>query len=268
MAGLSEAIATVLVISSQVAASRVGASAGAFVLRRLGHEAIVLPTTLLGRHPGWGAPGGGAISATHLRSLWDAIARQDIQIDAVQTGYFATPDQIALAAKIIDTLSPRIVMVDPVIGDSSGNGGDLYVPEAIAAAIRDTLLPRAHIITPNTWEHDWLTASAPIPDSCAELITSHESGTKIGALYRDAHQTLTVAHERFASVPHGGGDTLAALWLAHALDGLAPADILASSVGSVLGILRAAKDSDAGELMLAREQDHLLHPDTLEVHHG
>ena len=257
-------MATVLVISSQVAASRVGASAGAFVLRRLGHEAVVLPTVLLGRHPGWGAPGGGAVAASHLHSMWDAIRAQNLRFDAVQTGYFAHPAQIDLAADIIDTLQPSTVMVDPVIGDN----GALYVPQTIAEPIRDTLLPRATLITPNLWEYDWLTRHAPIPAGVAELITSADYGSLIGAEYRDGTTTLSVRHERFASVPHGGGDTLAALWLAHALDGLAPADNLARSVGSVLAILRAAVESDAGELPLAREQARLLHPDALEVTHA
>ena len=272
-------MATVLVISSQVAASRVGASAGAFVLRRLGHEAIVLPTVLLGRHPGWGAPGGGAIPAAHLRSVWEAVRAQDVPIDAVQTGYFADASQIALAAEIIDALAPPTVMVDPVIGDdprgatSRGatlrkDGDGLYVAETVANAIRDQLVPRAHIVTPNAWEHGWLTAARPIPGGVAELITSYDVGPeRIGALYRDRDTALSVAHERFADVPHGGGDTLAALWLAHALEGLAPAANLARSVGGVLGLLRAATQADRRELPLAREQHHLLAPEPLQVTH-
>ena len=254
----------VLVISSQVAASRVGASAGAFVLQRMGHGAVVLPTVLLGRHPGWGDPGGGAVEVERLASMWEAIHAQGLAFDAVQTGYFANAAQVELAARIIDTLEPGLVTVDPVIGDSHTG---LYVKPEVAAGIRDQLVPRAHIITPNVWEHDWLTQDAPLPQGVAELITSYPDGDKIGALYRSHEDTLQVSHERFGEVPHGGGDTLAALWLSHALDRIQPRENLMMSVGSVLAILRAAIDKDVGELPLVRMQDKLLHPDPLEVRH-
>jgi len=253
----------VLIISSQVASSRVGASAGRFVLERLGHEVVVLPTVLLGRHPGWGAPGGGAIATDHLRSMWDSIAAQELTFDAILTGYFANTDQIDLARSIITTLNPDLCLVDPVIGDH----GQLYVPQSVAEAIRDTLIPLAHLITPNDWEHEWLTADALIPAGVNTLITSYADGEKIGALYKADSQNLRVSHEQFDSVPHGGGDTLAALWLAHALDGISAKDNLARSVGSVLALLRHAVKTDAGEIALVRCQDDLLHPEALEVHH-
>jgi len=261
MTPIATAVANVLIISSQVAASQVGSSAGSFVLRRTGHETVVLPTVLLGRHPGWGAPGGKAVPARHLRSMWEAINSQGLTFDAVQTGYFAHIDQVELAAEIIDDLTPKTVMVDPVMGDTGG----LYVGEDIAHAIAKTLVPRAHIITPNLWEHEWLSAAGDLPDRVEELITSYPDGEKIGVLYRSAHQNMQVSHEKFDSVPHGGGDTLAALWLANHLFGLSPEQNLARSVGGVLGILRAARKTDAGELALAREQDHLINPETLEV---
>ena len=258
---------TVLSISSQVAASRVGTSAGGFVLRRLGHEAVVLPTVLLGRHPGWGPPGGGAVEVEHLQSMWAAVRQQELAFDAVQTGYFATATQVSLAASIIDAVAPPIVMVDPVIGDDGG----LYVAEDVAEAIRDLLLPRATIITPNLWEFGWLGGN---PDDAASalalapsaLITSWPEGDRIGALHIDRDGTHCISHERFASVPHGGGDTLAALWIAHALDGMSSSENLSRSVGSVLKLLRGTLADDRSELMLARDQDALLHPEHLEAH--
>ena len=251
----------VLVISSQVAASRVGASAGRFVLERMGIETVVLPTVLLGRHPGWGAPGGGAVATGHLRSMWEAIREQDLAFDAVQTGYFADADQVGLAEDIITALSPSTVMVDPVIGDTSG----MYVDPSVAEAIRDRLVPRAHIITPNLWEHEWL---GEIPAGVTELITSYPDGGRIGALYRDGTDSFLASHEKFPVVPHGGGDTLAALWLARALQGTPSETNLRESVGSVLALLRAALDSDRGEIPLARQQAFLFNPDHVDIRHG
>ena len=268
-------MATVLLISSQVAASRVGASAGQFVLQRMGHETLVLPTVLLGRHPGWGAPGGGAVGTDHLASMWEAVRAQDLHIDAVLTGYFAEPSQVELAARIVDEVRPATVMCDPVIGDDGG----LYVAEAVARAIRDRLVPRAHIVTPNLWEFGWL--GGDLSDAVASaralarsaLVTSWPDGPdRIGALHVDADGAREVHHERFAEVPHGGGDTLAALWLAHHLNGAGAEDALAKSVGSVVALLRgtltdAKFSKDRGELQLARDQRALIHPDDLEVHH-
>ena len=254
----------VLLISSQVAASRVGASAGAFVLQRMGHEVVVLPTVLLGRHPGWGAPGGGAVEAERLSSMWEGVAAQGLRFDAVMTGYFASAAQVELAEMILGSIGAELCLVDPVIGDSDSG---IYVREDVAEAIGERLVPRADIITPNQWEHDWLTRESPLPRGVAELITSYALGESIGALYRSGATEMVVSHERFAEVPHGGGDTLAALWLANALRGVEPEANLARSVGSVLGILRAAVDADAGELPLVREQARLLAPEELEVKH-
>ena len=104
---------TALVISSYVASSRVGATASAFCLRRLGIETIVMPTTVLGRHPGWGAPGGNALDTDHLRDMWAAIKSQKLKIDAVMTGYLADDAHIDLAANIISdvkTENPGVII--------------------------------------------------------------------------------------------------------------------------------------------------------------
>ena len=84
---MTTSIPKTLILSSTVASSRVGASAASFCLQRLGIETIVLPTTLMGRHPGWGNPGGGATDAAVLRDIWKAVTAQEIKFDAVLTGY-------------------------------------------------------------------------------------------------------------------------------------------------------------------------------------
>jgi len=266
---------TALVISSFVAASRVGATASAFCLRRLGVETIVLPTTVLGRHPGWGDPGGKALETKHLRDMWAAIKKQNLTIDAVMTGYLAADDHVELAAEIIGdvkTSNPEaIVLVDPVMGDN----GRLYLPENRALAIKETLLPLANFLTPNVWELSWLTEQSAdkrkdvlqavqhIP--CAALVTSVEHEDKIGAVYSDSTRQLFVSHKKFKTVPHGGGDTLAAAFLAHRLNGRTESDSLARSVASIFDILSAAVESDAGELPIVREQEALLSAQLLDV---
>lgn len=259
---------TALIISSYVAASSVGATASAFCLRRLGVETLVIPTTVLGRHPGWGAPGGQPLSANHLRDMWDAIKAQNIQIDAIMTGYLADDAHIDVAAEIIadvkKTNPEAIILVDPVMGDN----GRLYVPESRAKALIAKLLPLANIITPNAWELSYIT-DRPATDlesiletlsdmKTACLVTSVPHGESIGALFVDGPARYFVHHKTFQSVPHGGGDSLAATFLAHLLSGDLRRDALAKSVASIFAILSAAIETDAGELPLVREQDALV----------
>jgi len=68
-----------LILSSTVASSRVGASAASFCLQRLGIETVVLPTTVMGRHPGWGKPGGAAVQAEILNDVWAGVKAQGIR---------------------------------------------------------------------------------------------------------------------------------------------------------------------------------------------
>lgn len=259
---------TCLVMSSFVSASRVGATASAFCLRRLGVETLVLPTVLLGRHPGWGAPGGGPVDITHLRDVWNGIKAQDIKIDAVMSGYMASIDHAALMSEIISYAKSQnpdaLILVDPVMGDH----GRLYIPEAVAQAILNLLVPLADFCTPNLWELGYLTqthaqkieeiitAAQSLPADL--LVTSVPFEDKIGALLceKDGNASC-VAHQKFESVPHGGGDALAATFLAHLLNGKTPKDSLARAVGSIFDIMSQAAETDAGEMPLIREQNAL-----------
>ena len=250
---------TVLLISSTVAASRVGATAAGFCLRRLGVETVVLPTTVMGRHPGWGAPGGGRVSGDILRDVWAGVRAQNLTFDAVLSGYMGGHDHIDLSADIIahvktDNPTAKIV-VDPVMGDH----GRLYIPEARAKAIRDILVPLADTITPNLWELEYLTGTTDIAAACRSfpsvLVTSVPDGEdKIGAQFHQGGAAWQVSHPKFASVPHGGGDSLAALFLGRRLLGETPKSALANSVASVFEIMRAANRLDTGELPLIRMQ--------------
>ena len=259
---------TVLVISSFVAASRVGATASAFCLRRLGIETHVLPTTLLGRHPGWGPPGGGPVSAEMLEDMWKGIKAQNIRFDGVLTGYMATAEQVALTARIIAdicAINPAAyILVDPVMGDH----GHLYIQTVTARAMTEMLVPLADIITPNGWELGYITGSpsttfneicaAAMKISSRALITSVPIGHQIGAMIQSGFQSTYVRHDKFKDVPHGGGDALAGLFLGHIVNGTPPEDALALSVASVFDIMTKAAGEDMGELPLVRCQDALV----------
>lgn len=233
-----------------------------------------MPTTLMGRHPGWGAPGGGAVEAERLRDMWSAIREQDLHFDGVLTGYMGEVGHIDLAADIIGDIrainTDAKIWVDPVMGDH----GKLYIPERRAAAIRDTLVPLADCITPNLWELSWLSGQTlETPEDIRKaasaygsvLITSVLDGDDIGAAWESPEDALICSHEKFQSVPHGGGDSLGAILLAHHLRGLDARTALGAAVGSIFDIMRAADATDAGELPLVRCQGSLITPQALDV---
>ena len=251
-------MARVLILSSFVAASCVGGGAQALALARLGIEPLLAPTVLYGRHPGHGAPGGGAVSAETFDGLLAGIEAQGLfaALDAVVTGYFATPEQVAIA---VDTLarvrvaSPAArVVVDPIMGDDGG----LYVREAVAEAIALELVPRADLVCPNSWELAHLTGVAVNDPATAmaaaralgrpTLVSSVPADAGIGVLYVDASWGAWIArHERSPVAPRGTGDLLAAYFTAALVHRRAsPQDALSLAVGVVADIVAGAVGKD------------------------
>ena len=164
-------------------------------------------------------------------------------------------------------------MVDPVMGDH----GQLYIPESRANALKNKLVPKADVITPNAWELSYITnkraetlseiRQATANLAMQSLITSDPLANEIGVLLTLKNSSYLVRHQKFKTVPHGGGDALAATFLAHHLNGQTLHDSLAQSVASIFAVLKAAVTSDAGELPLIRQQQALrdTKPLTLEL---
>lgn len=239
----------------------------------MGVNVTVLPTTLFGRHPGWGSPGGAIVPTEQLADMWAAVLlqseTQSLPFDAVMTGYMGETGHVELAASIIDRLQPELVLVDPVMGDGSRAKEGLYIREGRAEAICDLLIPRAHIATPNLWEWRYITGNlAETPDTPPRplagvretLVTSVADADRIGACLFERDRHHTVMHERYDGVPNGGGDTLAAAYLGQRLRGIEPCEALGRSVSAVFAIMGAADTVDAGELPLIRAQ-RFLDPD-------
>ncbi len=258
----------VLVISSLVAASSVGANNSAFCLRRLGMETVILPTVILGRHPGWGTPGGSATPSALLSDIWDGINAQNLKFDAVLTGYIGTPENLDLTEQIIRQIkqkNPNVkVIVDPVMGDH----GKLYVPVDVGEGIISRLVPYADIITPNVWEFSHLmrsdiTGLDELGDAlrdyggCA-LITSVIDGDRIGGLSYHPEGLSYIGHEKFASVPHGGGDAIAGSLLGHILLGDSEEVAAQKAVSSVFRIMRLAVENGLEEFPLTEGQNELV----------
>ena len=265
----------VLVISSFVSASQVGGNVSAFCLAAHHITPILLPTTMLGRHPGWGEPGGGPVPRKIMGSMWNAISAQPLSFDAVLTGYMADPDQIGLAADIIDQIKSQnteaIILVDPVMGDH----GRLYVPKPVAERINDDLVPRADILTPNLFEFSEITGH--IPDStkaalehCSNrggewLVSSLSEDGLSGAVFSNDTYQMRIKHPLLSTAPNGSGDALASLFLARRLNGESPDKAFQMAVSSVFAVLAEAQAQGANELPLIDFRAHLTDPPPLDL---
>jgi pyridoxine kinase len=238
-------MARVLILSSLVAASRVGGGAQALALARLSIEPILVPTVLFGRHPGYGPPGGAPVDAQIFEAMIAGVEAQGLfaQLDAVITGHFSTPEQVAIAADTLGRIrlaapAARLI-VDPIMGDD----GRLYVKEAVADAITALLAPLADIVTPNAWELARLSGRAvsdPLSAVAAArslgrpvIVSSVWSGGEIGAAYVDGEEAWLASHTPAQSVPKGTGDLLTVLFVASLLGRYPPPAALELAVGGV-----------------------------------
>jgi pyridoxine kinase len=241
-----------LVISSHVAASRVGGSAQALALAAMGIEPVVVPTVLFGRHPGWGKPGGGPVPRETFEGMLEGVAAQGLTFDLVLTGYFASTEQVRLAAR---ACSNAKIVVDPIMGDT---GKGLYVRPDVAEAIERELIPLADVVAPNAWELGRLTGVA-VEDAASAvdaarrvgkptLVSSIDCGDEIGVVYAEPGGAWLASHRRLDVVPSGTGDLLTARFAADLLDDLEPAERLRRAVGGVASVVEAANKGRLAEL--------------------
>ncbi len=264
-----------LILSSQVAASRVGGMAQVLALQPFGIDTALVPTVLFGRHPGWGPPGGAAVDPVVMAGMLEGIEAQGLfaLTDAVITGYFSTPAQIEVAADAIGRVraaNPRtLVVVDPVLGDE---GRGLYVKPEVAAAVRDTLAPLADLVAPNRFELGWLLGEDPpeTPEAAAALarrlgkpvlVSSIPGGlAEIGVLYAAAGGAWLALHARAVSAPNGTGDVLTALFTAALIDGVPPPTALSRATAGVAELVEAALAWSAPELPIVAVGQRLVSP--------
>ena len=217
-----------LSISSQVAFGPVGNSAAVPALQARGHEVLVIPTIMLSNHPGHGTPAGFRPTADDLARILDRLDGLGALagVGGALTGYFASAEQVETVAKILVRMKsanrPLFILVDPVLGDEAG----LYVPQAVAEAIRDQLLPLADCITPNRFELAWLSGLSVIDAASATRAARYLGmpevlATSIPAANGDLSTLLILPAGEHVStspklplVPHGTGDFLSGLYLA------------------------------------------------------
>ena len=262
-----------LIFSSFVASSRVGGVIQTLALGALGVEAQLIPTVLFGRHPGLGAPGGGAVGpATFAGVLEGAEAQGALQADLILTGYFALAEQVEMTAAAIErakvqALKP-IILVDPILGDEDSG---LYVKPEVEAAVRGRLAPLADVLAPNLWELRRITGrNVTDPEGAAAaarslgrpaLVSGVPCGAdQIGALYVDEHMAWLASHAKAVAAPKGAGDLLKALFAAGLIHGGPVQTLLARAVGGVADAIERAVAAGLDDLCIVALPDRLKAP--------
>ncbi|KAB2914793.1 MAG: pyridoxal kinase [Hyphomicrobiaceae bacterium] len=255
-------MARILAISSQVVRGHVGLCATVPALQSLGHEVWALPTVLLASRPGLGRVDRLQIAAGELAAMLEAIESDGCwpSLDAVLTGYFPSPDAVAVAARAVGRIKAAnpsvIVCTDPILGDN----GKLYIPEETAGAIRDDLLPLATLATPNLFELGWL-SGAPIGSiedaaGAARRLGPSMVAVTSAAVSRQEVTTLLV-HDAalsrrttpwFAGVPNGAGDLFAGLLLGHLLRQLPAEDAFDAALAALGPVLASSDGRDVLQL--------------------
>lgn len=265
---------TVLSIHSQVAGARVGNSVAAFAMERLGVRVLQLPTTLLGRRPDRGAPGGGPLPKETLASLIDGLAADGVfaHVDAVLSGYVGDAEQVETildAVARVRAANPSALYVcDPVLGDDDA----LYVKSEIADAVLSGLAPQADWLAPNLFELGLIVGRAIDSLDGARsaarrlgkpiLVSSLATDAGIGVLFAAPGGDWLCETPRLPKGPKGAGDLLTALFLARRLLGQAPAPALEASTGAVYDVIVRTLAAESEDLTLPAAQDVLADPIT------
>lgn len=262
-----------LILSSYVAAARIGGAAQQYVLARHGIDPVLVPTVLLGRSPAKGARGQATDPDLFARLLADVEAEGLFGLcDLVITGHFSLPQQVAIAADAIARIraAPRdgaftgsaIVVVDPILGDAPGG---LYVKPEVALAVAERLVPLADYLTPNLWELEHLSqgdiAGAARRLGRPVLVTSAPAGPgEIGLAYVDAQGATLFAHRRLNGVLNGTGDLVTASFGAGLVEGLAPLAAAERAARAAAEAVQAAQDWRAPELPIVALGERLVRP--------
>ncbi len=276
----------ILSISSQVARGYVGNNATLAALHILGLEVWTIPTILLSNHKAHKYCFGTESTAGDLSGHFDALRDNGWigDIDAVLTGYMASPAQARICAEIVARVKAAndkaFFWCDPVLGDDPGG---LYVSDETAKAIKRDLVPIADILSPNAFELGWLSGrsidsaetarDAAATLQCRSVMTTSVPGRTpetLSNLLVRGQDWWRVDHEKFDAVPHGTGDLFTALacgyFLQHggdnALDPTALASALEMASTSLFSLAKRNAGSRDDNLSLSDIREAVLTPRT------
>src|SRR5215212_9074105 len=94
-----------LILSSFVAASRIGGAAQQYVLAAHKIDPVLAPTVMYGRSPAKGGKGEVTAPDVFARMLADIEADAIFgMVDLVVTGHFSSPEQVEIAAGVLERI--------------------------------------------------------------------------------------------------------------------------------------------------------------------
>jgi pyridoxine kinase len=267
-----------LILSSFVAASRIGGAAQQYVLAAHHIDPVLAPTVMFGRSPAKGAEGQVTAAPVLRRMLGDIEADALFgELDLVITGHFSTAEQVEIAADLLVRVhagAPRrpVVIVDPIMGDAPKG---LYVRPEVADAVAARLIPLADWITPNTWELARL-AGGEVTDAASAAAAARRLGRRalvtsvparageIGLLLADGDAAVLFAHRKLDQAPNGTGDLVTASFGAGLIQGLSPLAAAERAARAAAEAVQAARAWKRGDLPLVAIADRLVSP-TAEI---
>jgi pyridoxine kinase len=267
-------MALALILSSFVAASRIGGAAQQYVLAAHGIDPVLAPTVMFGRSPARGSQGQVTAPDVFARMLADIEADAIFgMVDLVITGHFSLPEQVEIAAGVLGRVReaserPPVMVVDPILGDAPGG---LYVRPDVAEAVARRLVPLADWLTPNLWELGHLTG-APIETLEAAVAAARRLGKpavitsapardgETGVLFVDAETAILFAHPKLPKAPKGTGDLVTASFGAGLVEGLAPIAAAERAARAATEAVNAAQDWRAPELPIVALGPRLVRP--------
>lgn len=268
-----------LVLSSFVAASRIGGGAQQYVLAAHKIDPVLAPTAMFGRSPAKG--GLGEVTAPEVLARMLADIEADALfglVDLVVTGHFSLPEQVEIAAGVLERVRAAnrdgayadrpVVVVDPILGDEPKG---LYVRPDVADALARRLVPQADWITPNLWELASL-AGRPVrnaTEACeaaralgrSALVTSVPAAEgEIGLLFVTQDEATLFAHPRVARMPNGTGDLVTASFGAGLVEGMPPLEAARRAARAAAETVQATLEWKAPELPIVALADRLVNP--------
>jgi pyridoxine kinase len=231
-------------------------------MEALGLTVYPIPSIILSHHPGHAKPAGLPLPAAELAAMIHSLINLGVldRLSGVLTGYFPADDQILAIAPLIRQLKEKtpslFYLCDPIVGAETRG---LYVPMPVAEAVRSNLVPLADIITPNSFELEWLSGQPieSIDDLEAARLKLHAKSIIVKSVPKGDLLLTALAGplgsrvietRRRDDVPHGTGDLLSGLFLGNLLSGLDAPLALERSVAMLDKVVEASVGSTVLDL--------------------
>lgn len=271
----------ILSIQSHVSYGHVGNSAAVFPMQRLGCEVWPIHTVQFSNHTGYGHWTGRVFDGPLIEDLVDGIAARGAltRCDGILSGYMGSADvgnAILAAAGRVRAANPHALWCcDPVIGDV---GRGVFVRPGIPEFMREKAVPAADIVTPNSFELEYLTertcgtldglrAAVDILHVLGPrtiLVTSvHTEETPVDAVdlvVSEGGALFRVRTPKLALEINGAGDAIAALFFVHRLRSGDAAQALSMAASSIHGLLRRTEAAGSREILLVEAQEEFVSP--------